>query len=110
MNIGSCNLHVVHGAFQKGAETTGWKLKRLLKHLHFLFHNDSAHRGDIFKVTGSQQSPLLFCNVRWLESKPVVERAVNIWQNFKKIISLGKVLKNYKPGGKCYNTVVSSVN
>ena len=54
VNIGSCNLHVLHGAFQKGAETTGWKLKRLLKHLHFLFYNAGARRGDFIKVTGSQ--------------------------------------------------------
>ena len=93
MNIGSCNLHVVHGAFQKGAETTGWKLKRFLKHLHFLFDNAGAHRGDFFKVTSSQQFPLPFYNVRWLESKPVAEPAVNIWQNVKKFVFHWEKLK-----------------
>ena len=86
VNIGSCNLHVLHGAFQKGAETTGWKMKRLLKHLHFLFYNAGARRGHFIKVTGSQQFPFSFCNVRWLESKAVAKRAVNLWQNVEKIV------------------------
>ena len=46
VNIGSCNLHVLHMAFQKEVETTGYKFKRLLKHLHFLFSNAGACRGD----------------------------------------------------------------
>ena len=78
INIVENNLHVLHGAFKKVAETTDWKLNRLLKHLHFLFHNAGARKGDFYKVTGSQQFPLPFCNLRWLESKPVAERAVTI--------------------------------
>ena len=37
-------------------------------------------------MSDSQQFPLPFCNVRWLEFKPVAERAVNIWQNVKKVL------------------------
>ena len=46
VNVGSCNLHVLHGAFQKGDEITGWKLKKLLKYLHLLFHNGGAPKGE----------------------------------------------------------------
>ena len=65
----------------------------------------------IFKVTGSQQFPLPFCNVRWVEFKLVAERPVNIWKNIKKIVfHWEKFKKNRKPDGKCYNTAVLSVN
>ena len=59
-------------------------------------------------MTGSQQLLFSFCNLTLLESKPVAQRAVNIWQNVKKIVFIGKICQ--KPDGKCYNTVVSSVN
>ena len=59
VNIGSCNLHVLCRAFQKGAETAGWKLKRLLKHLHFLFHNAGAHIG--FFLKRMAHNSFLFC-------------------------------------------------
>ena len=47
-------------------------------------------------MTGSQQFPLSFCNVRWLESKAVAERAVNIWQNVEKIVFYWEKLKKVK--------------
>ena len=34
LNVGSCGLHVVHGAFKYGAN--GWKLNSLLSLLHVL--------------------------------------------------------------------------
>ena len=30
IDIGSCGLHTVHGAFKCGAQSTGWKLKGIL--------------------------------------------------------------------------------
>ena len=109
MNIGNCNLHIFHGVFQREAETTDLRLKRLLKHLHFLFHNAGARRGDFFKVTGSKQFPLPFCIVRWLESKTVAEQAVNIWQNVKKLYFIGKVKKNCIPDGKCFKILLCNL-
>ena len=96
MNIGNCNLHIFHGVFQREAETTDLRLKRLLKHLHFLFHNAGARRGDFFKVTGSKQFPLPFCIVRWLESKTVAEQAVNICMVATLSGMSGKIRKNKK--------------
>ena len=47
-------------------------------------------------MIGSQQFTFQFCNVRWLESKPVAERAVNIWQNVEKIVFYMEKLEKVK--------------
>ena len=39
INIGSCNLHVVSSGFKISAESTNWKLKKILKACFILFHN-----------------------------------------------------------------------
>ena len=31
IDIGSCNLHLVHGAFKTGVKSTGWNIKSLMK-------------------------------------------------------------------------------
>ena len=34
IEIGSCSLHIVHGAFQTGATKTGWELNKVLKAMY----------------------------------------------------------------------------
>ena len=41
LDFGSCNLHVVHGAFKTRAEKTTWDLKKRLKALFYLLHDTS---------------------------------------------------------------------
>ena len=36
LNIGSCGLHILHGAFKDGAVASGWQLDRLFSNLHQL--------------------------------------------------------------------------
>ena len=31
IDIGSCNLHAIHGAFKTGSESSGWNLHKILK-------------------------------------------------------------------------------
>ena len=37
INVGSCGLHVVHGAFRSGAKKTKWGVDSILKALYKLF-------------------------------------------------------------------------
>ena len=30
INIGSCGLHTIHGAFKTGAESTSWNIRKIL--------------------------------------------------------------------------------
>ena len=42
VDIGSCSLHVIHGAFQKGMNKTNWGIDSILKALHNLFDKSPA--------------------------------------------------------------------
>ena len=70
LNVVSCSLHVVHGAFYSGMLKTSWGIDSVLKALHNLFSESPAKREDFFKLTGTETFPLPFCGHRWLENKP----------------------------------------
>ena len=42
MEIGSCSLHIVHGAFRTGATKTGWELNKVLKAMYNIFNESPA--------------------------------------------------------------------
>jgi len=67
IDFGSCNLHVVHGAFKAGSETSGWEMKKLLKACHRLFSDSPARRDDFISVTGCTKFPLSFCATRFVK-------------------------------------------
>ena len=55
MNIGSCGLHVIHGAFKTGMTSQeGWKLKELFNAMFYLFNDSPARREIYIRVTGSE--------------------------------------------------------
>ena len=39
IDIGSCNIHVIHGAFKTGSESSGWNLHKILKVAITLLHD-----------------------------------------------------------------------
>ena len=61
INIGSCGLHTLHGAFKRGVESTGWNLKQTLHGSYQILHASPARRGDHQTVTGSDVYPRNFC-------------------------------------------------
>ena len=77
--MGSCSLHVVHGAFHSGMLKTSWGMDGVLKALHNLFSDSPAQREDFIKLIGTETFPLLFFGHRWLEKKQVAERTLEIW-------------------------------
>ena len=110
LNIGSCSLHILHRAFQCGAEASGWGMKSILSKLFYLFHQTSARRADYTTVTGRKTFPKMFCKVRWVESKPVAERAIDIWPDVEKMLAFWeKKKKHQRPQGKSYEVVPSAV-
>ena len=42
MNIGSCGLHIIHGAFKSGTEATNRQLKAILKSILPILHDSPA--------------------------------------------------------------------
>ena len=94
LDVGSCSLHVVHGAFRTGMKQTGWGIDLLLKSLHSHLHETPARREDYTKMTGSEVFPLQFCGHRWLEDKRVAERAVEMWPSLTTYIT--EILKSLR--------------
>ena len=76
-DVGSCNLHLIHGSFKTGSEKSLWDLHKILKRAFKLLHDSPARREDYFNLTGPDEYPLQFCGTRWVEDKKVAERLVN---------------------------------
>ena len=74
IDIGSCDLHTVHGSFKSACEKTEWHLKSLLKSSFQIFKDSPARREDYICITGSSEFPLQFCAVRYvyLEALPCI--------------------------------------
>ena len=60
INIGSCGIHVIHGAFKTGAKASGWGVSKILKALARLFLDSPARRADYVEMTGSSLFPMSF--------------------------------------------------
>ena len=92
IDIGTCPLHIINGAFQTGAEHCGWTIKKTLKGIWQLFHDSPARRDDYETLTGSVTYPMSFCATRWVENRNVADKAVTVWSNIEKNgILLGKI-------------------
>ena len=63
-DIGSCGLHIIHGAFKTGAEASEWNLKETLKGAFQLFYNTPARREDFESGTETSVYSLFFCATR----------------------------------------------
>ena len=90
LDIGSCSLHVIHGAFWKGMNKTNWGIDSILKALHNLFDKSLA---------------------KWLEDKKVADRALEIRSHITTYISeILKKLKHKIPATSSFVTVRSAVH
>ena len=110
LDVGSCSLHVVHGAFRTGMKQTDWGIDLLLKSLCRHLHETPARKEDYTKMTGSEVFPLQFCGHRWLEDKRVAERAVEMWPSLTTYITeILKKPKSQVPTSSSFSTVKSAV-
>ena len=77
VDIGSCGLHTIHGAFKAGVQSTNWMLKEVLISAYHILHDSPAQRDDYQTVTESS-IPLKFwqslVNI-FLESSSTNQRA-----------------------------------
>ena len=64
INIGSCGLHTIHGAFKTGAESTSWNIRKTLHGPYQILHDSPARRDDFETITASDIYPFNFCATR----------------------------------------------
>ena len=60
IDIGSCPLHIINGAFQTGSMTFSGNLKKILKAEWQIIHDRPARREDFMSVTSSSVFPCHF--------------------------------------------------
>lgn len=105
LNIGSCNLHIVHGSFRDGANASGWELDRFMSNLYWLFKDSPARREDFTTVTDCSTFPLKVCSHRWLENTPVCERALLLLPQIRKYITACAAGTCVKPKNRSFEVV-----
>ena len=108
LNIGSCNLHVVHGAFKDGAKASGWDLDHFLSSMFWLFNESPARREDFTTATNCSTFPLKWCNHRWLENTTVCERALFLLPFTKKYLAAVSAGSCPRPQNKSFEAVRES--
>ena len=105
LNIGSCGLHIIHGAFKHGSDTTGWELETFFSSIFQLFKDTPARRDDYTKATGSSLFALKFCKHRWVENVPVAERTLEVLPHLRKYVKAVNDKKLPDPKTQSFDTV-----
>ena len=115
LEIGSCGLHVIHGAFGTGQRSTKWKLGKSLKAFYTFFKMSPARRADYLEINGLADShagkkmghlfPKKYCGHRWLENVSVMSRIIQIFPNLKKFVAEFKS----PPETKTFETIKSAL-
>lgn len=125
LDLGSCGLHVLHGAFKKGFEETGWRLVPFLRAIYYFFKNFPARQATLAsciaslkegpqETSGSDTAsvpvdkreigfPMNMCSVRWLENGPVAKRASSLVPSLRAYTKKMEMDKTV-PQSKCFKT------
>ena len=110
INIGACNVHAVHGAFETEVLSRGWDIKKLLKGAHCILHDIPARREDHFRNTGSTKYLLLFVPVGWIEDKDAAERLRELQSNIVKIFDFWEgLVKSKRLNSRTYLNVLTHI-
>ncbi|MBP1527239.1 MAG: hypothetical protein H9Q66_04895 [Spiroplasma ixodetis] len=86
-DVGTCSVHIVHGAFGTGHKKAGWKVNQFLKRSYFLLKDFPSRRSDYKRLGKTDNFPLKFCNIRWLENVVVLKRALLILEPMRKYVN-----------------------
>ena len=108
LDVGSCGLHIVHGAFQTGVKASGWNIDKLLKAMWRFFIDSPARRDLYIQMNKTDLFPLMFCQTRWVEDEPVASRALSVWEYVVTVIKHFQTLTSSKQpkNNKSYDVLV----
>ena len=96
LDIGSCGLHVVHGALQTGGKGAGWELDRFLKALWKLCNDSPAKQNLYINLNRSDKFPLTFSHTRWVKDESVGCQAIEVWQFVVNVVNHYQSLSKWK--------------
>lgn len=78
LDVGTCSLHIINGAYKTGLTKVGWKLNQFLRAIYRMFKNYPSRRASYLEITGSSLYPKKFCAVRWTENSDVIKRCLEM--------------------------------
>ena len=58
IHIGSCNEHILHGAFQTAIQSSGWNIDKVLKSVYWILHESPVRREIYCREGGGDVFPL----------------------------------------------------
>jgi hypothetical protein len=84
VNIGTCNIHVIHNAFQRGLEELGTDSSDLVVFMYNFFDGWPARWEDYSKVQNQKKvschSFIKHVSNRWLTLQPALQRLLEQWE------------------------------
>ena len=96
LELGSCGLHVLHGAYQTAHKETTWDAQKVMEAIHGVFKKSPARRSDYLRDNdiyddGNDQMlkayfPLKFAGHRWLENGKCLARYLEIYEKIGKFL------------------------
>ena len=107
LKVGSCGLHVIHGAFRSAMSETGWDIETLLTSAYRLFKDSPARREDFSSISTNHLFPLKFVVHRWVENVRVLERFLEVLPDLRKYTLFVMEKKLSDPHTKSFDTVKS---
>ncbi|KAH6935107.1 hypothetical protein HPB50_003423 [Hyalomma asiaticum] len=110
LDIGSCGLHVINGAYKAGHVASGWDLVSFLRSTYNLFKCVPARRADFVSLTGCSKFPMKFCAVRWPENSTVICRALEILPHLIVFVQQCKEKAHKRPTCSSYKVVEEAVS
>ena len=97
IDIGTCNLHIIHGAFETEATKCCWNLKKLLKGVHRILNDTPAQICHLWQPGGLKTRVY---QTEWLNCSMILRNC---------LIS-GKALQSPRPKSKSYENVKAHIN
>ena len=76
LDIGSCLVHILHGASQTRMIKPGWDM--VLNALDKIFDESPAHHNVYLQKGTSEVFPMKFCSTRWIEDQPVTDQVLEV--------------------------------
>ncbi|XP_046591733.1 uncharacterized protein LOC124293709 [Neodiprion lecontei] len=84
LDIGSCNIHIIHNAFLKGLSELGNEVSDLILQIYYFFHGWPSRCEDFEKCQIEENLPtnhfIKHVATRWLTLEPSAQRVLEQWK------------------------------
>ncbi|XP_008182055.1 uncharacterized protein LOC103309137 [Acyrthosiphon pisum] len=111
IDIGTCNIHIVHNTFLKGLEFIGIRVSNFVIDVYYFFHGWPKRYEDYSKIQKDNSIPnhrfLKHCASRWLTLSDSTARIIEQWDGLLKyfLTSAPNNQKSLLKTSKCKNII-----